>query len=185
MVDQGIVYAGWDNDWLYAFLGVMLLGAVLVNNWVKQASGDAREWRADDRQQRPTHARARRLPPGRRRSSRSTTSASPTAAIAPARTSTTTVQRRARSPACSATTAPASRRSSRSWPALHAHTDGDFLVDGEDGGSRSPREALALGIATVYQDLAVVPLMPVWRNFFLGSELTKGCGPLRRLDIAR
>ena len=35
MVGQGIVYQGWDNDWLYAFLGVMLLGAVLVNNWVK------------------------------------------------------------------------------------------------------------------------------------------------------
>jgi simple sugar transport system permease protein len=35
MVNQGIVYSGWDNDWLYAFLGVMLLGAVLVNNWVK------------------------------------------------------------------------------------------------------------------------------------------------------
>jgi simple sugar transport system ATP-binding protein len=27
-------------------------------------------------------------------------------------------------------------------------------------------------------------LMPVWRNFFLGSELTKGVGPLRRLDLA-
>jgi simple sugar transport system permease protein len=35
MVGQGIVYSGWDSDWLYAFLGVMLLGAVLVNNWVK------------------------------------------------------------------------------------------------------------------------------------------------------
>jgi simple sugar transport system permease protein len=35
MVHQGIIYAGWDNDWLYAFLGAMLLGAVLVNNWVK------------------------------------------------------------------------------------------------------------------------------------------------------
>jgi len=35
MVAQGIVYEGWDNDWLYAILGVMLLGAVLVNNWVK------------------------------------------------------------------------------------------------------------------------------------------------------
>jgi simple sugar transport system ATP-binding protein len=48
----------------------------------------------------------------------------------------------------------------------------------------SPRAALALGIATVFQDLAVVSLMPVWRNFFLGSELTKGFGPLRRLDLA-
>jgi simple sugar transport system ATP-binding protein len=38
----------------------------------------------------------------------------------------------------------------------------------------SPREALDRGIATVYQDLAVVPLMPVWRNFFLGNEVRKG-----------
>lgn len=47
-----------------------------------------------------------------------------------------------------------------------------------------PREALDLGIATVYQDLAVVPLMPVWRNFFLGSEPTVGRGPFKRLDVA-
>jgi|tagenome__1003787_1003787.scaffolds.fasta_scaffold20933698_2 simple sugar transport system ATP-binding protein len=67
----------------------------------------------------------------------------------------------------------------------HAHSEGVFLVDGERRRFSSPREALALGIATVYQDLAVVPLMPVWRNFFLGSEITKGFGPFRRLDIAQ
>ena len=67
----------------------------------------------------------------------------------------------------------------------HAHTSGDFIVDGEKRSFSSPREALALGIATVYQDLAVVPLMPVWRNFFLGSEMTKGPWPIRRLDIAK
>jgi simple sugar transport system ATP-binding protein len=65
----------------------------------------------------------------------------------------------------------------------HEHTSGSFVVDGVKRQFSSPRAALALGIATVYQDLAVVPLMPVWRNFFLGSELTKGWGPLRRLDI--
>ena len=65
----------------------------------------------------------------------------------------------------------------------HAHSEGRFVVDGEERHFSSPRDALALGIATVYQDLAVVPLMPVWRNFFLGAELTKGYGPLRRLDI--
>jgi simple sugar transport system ATP-binding protein len=65
----------------------------------------------------------------------------------------------------------------------HEHTSGEFIVDGVHRQFSSPRAALALGIATVYQDLAVVPLMPVWRNFFLGSELTKGWGPLRRLDI--
>jgi simple sugar transport system permease protein len=35
MVQQGIVYEGWNSDWLYTILGVMLLGAVVVNNWVK------------------------------------------------------------------------------------------------------------------------------------------------------
>ncbi|MGW1747529.1 ATP-binding cassette domain-containing protein [Streptomyces sp. NPDC002092] len=66
---------------------------------------------------------------------------------------------------------------------LHQHTEGEFLVDGEPVRFSTPREALDKGIATVYQDLAVVPLMPVWRNFFLGSEMTKGPWPIRRLDI--
>ncbi|MEU9664458.1 ATP-binding cassette domain-containing protein [Streptomyces bobili] len=66
---------------------------------------------------------------------------------------------------------------------LHQHTEGDFLVDGEPVRFSTPREALDRGIATVYQDLATVPLMPVWRNFFLGSEVTKGPWPVRRLDI--
>ncbi|MFE9675275.1 ATP-binding cassette domain-containing protein [Streptomyces sp. NPDC006259] len=66
---------------------------------------------------------------------------------------------------------------------LHQHTEGEFLVDGEPVRFSTPREALDRGIATVYQDLATVPLMPVWRNFFLGSETTKGPWPVRRLDI--
>ncbi|MER6179876.1 ATP-binding cassette domain-containing protein [Streptomyces sp. NPDC001652] len=66
---------------------------------------------------------------------------------------------------------------------LHQHTEGEFLVDGAPVRFSTPREALDKGIATVYQDLAVVPLMPVWRNFFLGSEITKGPWPIRRLDI--
>ncbi|GAA3795146.1 ATP-binding cassette domain-containing protein [Streptomyces chiangmaiensis] len=68
---------------------------------------------------------------------------------------------------------------------LHQHTEGEFLIDGEPVRFSTPREALDRGIATVYQDLATVPLMPVWRNFFLGSEMTKGSWPIRRLDIAR
>jgi simple sugar transport system ATP-binding protein len=68
---------------------------------------------------------------------------------------------------------------------LHQHTEGEVLVDGEPVRFTTPREALDRGIATVYQDLATVPLMPVWRNFFLGSEMTKGPWPIRRLDIAR
>ncbi|CAM5557876.1 Sugar ABC transporter ATP-binding protein OS=Streptomyces aurantiogriseus OX=66870 GN=GCM10010251_31650 PE=4 SV=1 [Streptomyces aurantiogriseus] len=68
---------------------------------------------------------------------------------------------------------------------LHQHTEGEFLVDGESVRFSTPREALDRGIATVYQDLATVPLMPVWRNFFLGSEMTKGPWPIRRLDIEK
>ncbi|GAA1990695.1 ATP-binding cassette domain-containing protein [Amycolatopsis minnesotensis] len=65
---------------------------------------------------------------------------------------------------------------------VHQHDHGEFKVDGEPVRFASPREALDRGIATVYQDLAVVPLMSVWRNFFLGSEPTKGIGPFRMLD---
>nr|WP_189932685.1 ATP-binding cassette domain-containing protein [Streptomyces sulfonofaciens] len=66
---------------------------------------------------------------------------------------------------------------------LHRHDAGSFRIEGEETTLGSPREALDRGIATVYQDLAVVPLMPVWRNFFLGSEPTRGKGPFRRLDV--
>ena len=57
---------------------------------------------------------------------------------------------------------------------LHQHTEGTYEVEGQPVRFNSPREALDHGIATVYQDLAVVPLMPVWRNFFLGNEVRKG-----------
>ena len=67
---------------------------------------------------------------------------------------------------------------------LLAHSDGEYLVDGEPCRFSSPREALDRGIAAVYQTLALVPLLPVWRNFFLGSELTAGSGLFQRLDIA-
>ncbi|MFE1932999.1 ATP-binding cassette domain-containing protein [Streptomyces sp. NPDC059474] len=68
---------------------------------------------------------------------------------------------------------------------LHQHDEGEYLVDGKPVRLNNPRDALNLGIATVYQDLATVPLLPVWRNFFLGSELTRGPWPVRRLDIQR
>lgn len=60
--------------------------------------------------------------------------------------------------------------------------EGRFLLEGEEVHFHSPRDALARGIATVYQDLALVPLMTLWRNFFLGSEPTKRWGPFRWFD---
>ena len=60
---------------------------------------------------------------------------------------------------------------------------GQMLIDGEPVQFSSPRDALDRGIATVYQDLAVLPLMSVSRNFFVGSEPTKGWGPFKRFDV--
>ncbi|QTR01191.1 sugar ABC transporter ATP-binding protein, partial [Saccharothrix algeriensis] len=68
---------------------------------------------------------------------------------------------------------------------VHRPDRGVLLVAGEETRFASPREALDRGIATVHQDLAVVPLMSVWRNFVLGSEPTRGFGPLRLLDRRR
>ncbi|BAK35382.1 sugar ABC transporter ATP-binding protein [Microlunatus phosphovorus NM-1] len=66
---------------------------------------------------------------------------------------------------------------------LHPHNEGTMLVDGVETTFSSPREALERGIATVYQDLAVVGLMEVWRNFFLGSELVASGFPLAPLRV--
>jgi simple sugar transport system ATP-binding protein len=46
----------------------------------------------------------------------------------------------------------------------------------------SPRQALDLGIATVFQDLAMLPLMSITRNFFLGREPQKRLGPVQVFD---
>lgn len=62
---------------------------------------------------------------------------------------------------------------------LHAHTSGEMFVDGVARTFSSPRQALDEGIATVYQDLAVVDSMSVWRNFFLGHEITGFLGTLQ------
>jgi simple sugar transport system ATP-binding protein len=66
---------------------------------------------------------------------------------------------------------------------LHTHSEGTLEVDGEATHFGSPREALDRGIATVYQDLAVVSLMEVWRNFFLGSELRSSKLPFAPMKI--
>ena len=66
---------------------------------------------------------------------------------------------------------------------LARHDEGELLLDGVPMRFSSPRAARAAGIATVWQDLAVAPLLSVWRNFSLGAEPTLGRWPLRRLDV--
>jgi simple sugar transport system ATP-binding protein len=66
---------------------------------------------------------------------------------------------------------------------VHAPSAGAMLVEGKPVTFSGPREALDTGIATVYQDLAVIPLMSITRNFFMGREPTKGFGPFRYIDF--
>ncbi|APG87734.1 ribose/galactose/methyl galactoside import ATP-binding protein 2 (plasmid) [Sinorhizobium americanum CCGM7] len=66
---------------------------------------------------------------------------------------------------------------------VHKPTSGDFLVESQPRVFSGPRDALDAGIATVYQDLAMIPLMSVTRNFFMGREPLTGFGPFKRMNM--
>jgi len=61
-------------------------------------------------------------------------------------------------------------------------TSGTLRFGGQDVRFRSPADARALGIEAVYQDLAIIDQLSLWRNFFLGKEQMRSLGPLRVLD---
>jgi simple sugar transport system ATP-binding protein len=67
---------------------------------------------------------------------------------------------------------------------VHRPDRGIMLVDGEETAFASPRTARDRGIATVYQDLSMVPLMSVSRNFFLGREPVRPKWPYMSFDIS-
>jgi len=67
---------------------------------------------------------------------------------------------------------------------VHPPSAGRYFVEGQEVHFTSPRDALNRGIATVYQDLAMIPLMSISRNFFLGSEPTTGWGIFKRFNVA-
>jgi simple sugar transport system ATP-binding protein len=66
---------------------------------------------------------------------------------------------------------------------VHQPTRGTITFEGKPMSFASTREAMEAGIATVFQDLAMIPLMSVARNFFMGREPVKGWGPFRRFDV--
>jgi simple sugar transport system ATP-binding protein len=65
---------------------------------------------------------------------------------------------------------------------VHKPTSGEILFEGKSMHFDDPRDAIAAGIATVYQDLAMIPLMSVSRNFFMGNEPLKKIGPIGFFD---
>jgi simple sugar transport system ATP-binding protein len=68
---------------------------------------------------------------------------------------------------------------------VHQPTTGQISINGKDTVINNPRDAIDSGIATVYQDLALIPLMSVSRNFWLGRELTKKVGPITVMDFEK
>ncbi len=63
--------------------------------------------------------------------------------------------------------------------------EGEIYFEGKRVVFKSPWDSRRLGIETVYQDLALVNLMPVWRNFFLGRELKKKVAGIELLDVRK
>lgn len=68
---------------------------------------------------------------------------------------------------------------------VHKPTKGEMRVGGEAVAFESPRDAMGAGIATVYQDLAMIPLMSVTRNFWMGREPVRRVGPFRFIDFGQ
>lgn len=65
---------------------------------------------------------------------------------------------------------------------FHKPDSGTIHVFGEEVQLKSVSHARALGIDTVFQDLALVPGMTVYHNMFLNREATRGIGPIRFLN---
>src|SRR5260221_4254849 len=65
---------------------------------------------------------------------------------------------------------------------VHQPSGGQIYFEGQPVSISSPQAARELGIETVYQDLALVPLMSIARNFYLGREPVRQVGPLDVLD---
>lgn len=65
---------------------------------------------------------------------------------------------------------------------VHKPTKGEIFFEGNHMNFQRPRDAISAGIATVHQHLAMIPLMSVTRNFFMGNEPERKFGPMKFFD---
>ena len=159
IVQIGIFYTGIDTDWFKVFLGVMLLVAVLFNNYVRRKATEIQmngsqpivELRGVSKHFGSVH-RAQDI----------------SLQVCPGEV-------------CCLLGDNGAGKSTliKILSGVYTPDEGEMLVDGQPVHFSSPRDALDRGIATVYQDLAMVPLMSISRNFFMGREPVSGsvrCG---------
>ena len=67
---------------------------------------------------------------------------------------------------------------------VHRPSRGTMLFEGVEVVFRSPRDAIRRGVATVYQDLGMIPLMSIARNFFLAASPSGVGAPFAALTCA-
>src|SRR5512143_3760128 len=66
---------------------------------------------------------------------------------------------------------------------VHQPDGGELLVNERAVKIRDPHEAQLLGISTVFQDLALAPMMSVAENVFTNSQPVDGAGFVRFQDM--
>ena len=64
----------------------------------------------------------------------------------------------------------------------HRPDKGKIYFEGREVKFKSPADARRVGIEIVYQDMALVPYMSIYRNLFLNREVIKRVGPFKVLD---
>ena len=149
MVSQGIFFTGADADWFQAFLGAMLLSAVLVNRYFTRT--------AEAGSMRPV-----RLPPSRQ---------APFEAFGQVEALRTSRCGQRGAVTCLLGDNGAGKSTLiKVLSGVFKPDSGQLLVYGSEVSFGSPRQALDAGVSTVFQDLATIPLMSIVRNFFLGRE---------------
>ena len=187
MARQGIVFADINADWYKIAIGTLLLVAVVLNNWIRRRFAGlprrADRWNGTQRpvaEATPTVAGRRTSRPcSRRATSRSTSARS-------SRIEGVSLTVRAGQVTCLLGDNGAGKSTLiKTLSGVYRPDKGTLAVDGQPVEFSSPRDALDAGIATVYQDLSVMPLMTITRNFFLGNEPTVGVGPFKRFDLPK
>ena len=154
LVQMGIFYTGVDTDWFKLFMGAMMVIAVLFNSYVLRRATREPLMPPPLIELRDVDKYFGKVIALRDVSFDVEAGRGPL----PARR-----QRRRQVDAHQDPVRRVSRRAAaKSWSTASAVV------------FRSPKDALDLGIATVYQDLSLVPLMSVARNFFLGREPREG-----------
>ena len=58
--------------------------------------------------------------------------------------------------------------------AVYRKESGEIILDGKPLVNNSPSKSIQAGVSVVYQELNMIPDLPIYENVFIGKEFTKG-----------